>query len=181
MEEDQGATLDSGNDLKVYSKREFAELVAKARAEAQPKAQRQYREEAVATSKARMEDIRWHEQKIQQLEQQLRDRDSVPAQNAFGQSLNEAAISALSGREVAQLYCQCSELSRQCSEALRLIGPRVEDGLQQSARGNCIDTATGEGHHEASTEARHSRVAPIRKKPSKKLLDGLKGLWKKLY
>jgi hypothetical protein len=178
MEGDQGATLDPGNDLKVYSEREFAEVVAKALTEEKAKAQRQYKEEAAATSKARMEDIRWHERKIQQLEQQLRDRDSAPALNAFAQSLNEAAISALSGREVAQLYRQCSELSRQCSEALRLIGPRVEDGLQQSARGDCIDNATGEGHHEASTEAPYSRVAPIRKKRGKKLLDGLKGLWK---
>ncbi|KAK5447865.1 hypothetical protein LTS15_009364 [Exophiala xenobiotica] len=172
MEEDPRATLDSGNSL-VYSEKEFAELVAKARAEEQAKAQRQlalaevrrqYIEEAAATSKAHMEDIRWHEQKIQQLEQQLRDRDSVPAQNAFAQPLNEAAISALSIQQARQLY--------------RLINSRVDNILQQYARGDSIDTTTGEEHHEASTEAPYSRVAPIRKKRGKKLVDGLKGLWK---
>ncbi|KAK5221078.1 hypothetical protein LTR72_006636 [Exophiala xenobiotica] len=181
------------DDEKVYSENELnrivAQAVAQARLEEEVKTRRQFKEEATKTSKAHIDDIRWHEQKVQQLEQQLRDRDSVPA--AFAQPLNEAAISALSGQEVAQLYRQCSEfsrhcsdLSRQCSEALRLIGPRVEAGLQQSAadeilqqsaRSDRIDTATED---EADIEPPSSNFATIRKGKGKgkKFLDGLKGL-----
>lgn len=76
-------------------------------------------------------------------------------------------ISALSEQQVVELYRQCSELSR-------LISPRVENALQQYARRELIHSATDDETHEADNEAPPSRFGTIRKKPGKKLLEGLK-------
>ncbi|KIW53603.1 hypothetical protein PV05_09158 [Exophiala xenobiotica] len=185
MEEAEETPLDPVEDPKVYIKNDLTQIVAQAVTEARPEEQakaqrqlvealaevrRQYKEETAATNKARMENMRWQEQQMQQVEadnQRLRERDSVSAQNAFAQPLNQAAISALSEQQVVELYRQFSELSR-------LISPRVENALQQYARRELIDSATDDETHEADNEAPPSRFGTIRKKPGKKLLEGLK-------